>query len=202
MNAGATAERVYDGLKQRVLSGELKPGERLEPERFAQALSSSVTPVRDAFNRLVGERLVETRASEGFCMPVVAEPMLRDLYAWNAALLRLVVRSWPRPAEAVRADMLPADPARAAPAFFARLALRSANREHAAQVEAVSDRLAAARAAETQVLDGIEAELGALAAALGQVGTGELLRLLAAYHRRRIGAAPQILAALYDRPRQ
>ncbi|MES2058212.1 MAG: GntR family transcriptional regulator [Pseudomonadota bacterium] len=203
MNSGVTAERVYDALKRRLLSGELLPGARLEPGRLAADLASSVTPVRDALNRLAGERLVETRASEGFHLPHLAEPMLRDLYAWNAALLRLVARSWPAGSRTPCADALPANPAQAVPALFALFAARSDNREHAAQIASANDRIAAARTAEAGTLDGLEDELGAMAVAFDQDSLPHLLRLVGSYHRRRLAAVPRILRTLYEpRPRQ
>ena len=198
MNSGVTAERVYDALKRRLLSGDLLPGERLEPARFAAELTSSVTPVRDALNRLEGERLVETRASEGFHLPLIAEPMLRDLYHWNAALLRLITRSWQSGPAVVRADALPVDLGRAVPAFFSLFAARSRNREHRAQIAATNDRLATARVAETIALDALEDELRGLAVAFDQDSLAGLLRQVERYHRRRLIAAPRILRALYD----
>jgi DNA-binding GntR family transcriptional regulator len=198
MNSGVTAERVYDALKRRLLSGDLLPGERLEPARFAAELTSSVTPVRDALNRLEGERLVETRASEGFHLPLVAEPMLRDLYQWNAALLRLVARSWRAVPHGARANALPVDLGRAVPAFFALFAARSDNREHEAQIAAANDRLAIARVAEAATLDALEDELRGLAVAFDEESLPVLLRLVDRYHRRRVSAAPRILRALYD----
>ena len=198
MNAGATAERVYDGLKRRLLSGMVIPGERIEPERFAQELSSSVTPVRDALNRLVGERLLATRHAEGFHLPFLSEAMLRDLYGWNDQLLHSVARYWPRAEQPVPAERLPADLARATPIFFASFAARSDSREHAAQIESANDRLATARIAERRVLPDQEGELRLLAVAFDHGSTAELLRVVSAYHRRRIAAAPRILRAMYE----
>uniref|UniRef100_UPI000A6AA556 GntR family transcriptional regulator n=1 Tax=Sphingomonas asaccharolytica TaxID=40681 RepID=UPI000A6AA556 len=107
MNPGATSERVFDALKHDILSGELPPGTKLEPAALADRLNSSVTPVRDALHRLAGALLVEMRASEGFYLPFVTEPGLRDLYAWNAELVRTLVRAWPDRRAPLKADALP-----------------------------------------------------------------------------------------------
>ncbi|MFS0771190.1 GntR family transcriptional regulator [Sphingomonas sp. 1P08PE] len=197
MNAGATAERVYDALKRRLLAGTIAPGEKLEPGAFADELGSSVTPVRDALHRLAGERLVETRTSEGFHLPLVTEPGLRDLYSWNAILARLAIGAARQPTPAHVADQLAVDIERATRQFFRLLGRRSGNVELAAQIEAANDRLGAARAAERRVLTGLEPELRAMAVTL-DTGTPAALRtLVAAYHRRRLRAVSAIVDALY-----
>lgn len=200
MSSGVTAERVYEALKRHLLSGAMLPGEKLEPAKFADDLSSSVTPVRDALHRLTGERLVETRTSDGFHLPLVTEPGLRDLYAWNAGLVRLVARSWRRGATSpAPASELPVDLARATRNFFDLFALRSANPEHRQQIASSSDRLTAARQAEGRVLSGLEDELRTLAETFDRAPSGRLLQQVDAYHRRRYRAVPAIVRALYER---
>jgi DNA-binding transcriptional MocR family regulator len=195
--AGATSERVYDALKDRILSGRILPGERLEPLVFADALNSSVTPVRDALHRLEGERLVETRTSEGFYLPAVTEPGLRDLYAWNAALVRLIMKAWPNGAHTVRADALPVDVGRATPAFFDLFAKASDNDEHRAQIDMANDRLAAARVAESRIFADLETELRGLAMAFDTGSMSQLAASLSRYHRRRQSSTPRLVRALY-----
>ena len=197
MNSGPTSERVYDTLKHRLLSGEMLPDGKLEPAALAVELNSSVTPVRDALHRLCGERLVESRHSEGFHLPHVNEPGLRDLYTWHAQLLRLIMRSWPRAVPRPLVDQLPVDVQQATRAFFAVFASGSGNIEHTAQVEAASDRLSVSRHAERRVLPDMEEELRALALDFDNAADRTLATRLAAYHRRRIYAVPAIVRALY-----
>lgn len=196
MNSGVTSERVYDALKRRVLDGRIMPGQKLEPAGFADELASSVTPVRDALHRLVGERLVEARTSDGFYLPLVTEPALRDLYIWNAQLLRMIAQSWVSSDQETIANDLPADIERATPAFFRLFAVRSSIIQHEEQIDAANDRLSAPRAAEQRILTGIEAELRALAVAFDN-GPASLLKLIAAYHRRRYKATSSIVRAMY-----
>src|SRR3546814_13888733 len=91
MNAGLTSERVYEGLRQRILDREFRPGDRLDPSALAEVLNSSVTPVRDALPNLTGAGLVDTRTSEGFHLPHTDEPVLQALYAWHAENLSLAL---------------------------------------------------------------------------------------------------------------
>lgn len=197
MNSGATSERVYDALKRRLLSGAILPGDKLDPAAFADELSSSITPVRDALHRLTGERLVETRTSEGFHLPLVTEPALRDLYVWNGQLVRLIINAWPRGPVIKQANGLSVDLGRATRTLFELIGARSDNSVHADQIDLVNDRLAAPRAAESRILRELEAELRAMAVAFDHDAPASLLKLLGAYHRRRVQETSAIVRALY-----
>lgn len=200
MNAGATAERVYHALKRRLLSGEFVPGGRLEPARLSESLASSVTPVRDALHRLVGERLVESRASEGFHLPLVTEGTLRDQYRWHEDVLRLAIRAWPADTSARHpSPPLASEPGDTAAALFARIAAQSGIEEYILQLGGCTDRLTAARVAEQAVLDGIDGELRWLSAAFLDGPSGRLSKILRSYHRRRLRALPAIVRAIYRR---
>lgn len=199
MNAGATAERTYDALKALLLSGAILPGERLEPTSFAEELNVSVTPVRDALNRLAGERIVDTRTRDGFHLPLVSEPALADLYHWNEELVRLVVHAWPAGLPHRRADTLPADAGLATRKLFDLIGARSGNVEHVAEIASVNDRLAAARIAEARVLTGIETEIRGLAVAFNHENRAAFLSLVRDWHRRRRKVLPAIVRAIYQR---
>lgn len=203
MNAGVTSERVYDALKARLLSGDVLPGERLEPSAYAEALGSSVTPVRDALHRLAGEHIVEMRPAEGFQLPFVTELALRDLLGWNGTLLRLALRQWsgsgPGPRSALPQDTEPAaeDYAGGIRSLFGVIAARSGHAEFARHIAAASDRLAAARIAESKILPDPAGDLGDLAAVMAGGEALSVARSIAAYHRHRIHLVPVIVQAIY-----
>lgn len=197
MNPGTTSERVFDALKREIISGERAPGTKLEPAALAEQLNSSATPVRDALHRLAGAHLVELRASEGFYLPFVTEPGLQDLYAWNAELVRTLVRAWSSQRGALKANSLPADIDRATAAFFELFVGHTDNHEHVFQMGLINDRLGAPRAAERDVFDNLELELRGMAVAFDNAPTRDLLKLVAGYHRRRIQATAAIVRALY-----
>ena len=50
---------VFNTLRQGILTGELKPGERLMEIHLANKLGVSRTPIREALRRLEQERLIE-----------------------------------------------------------------------------------------------------------------------------------------------
>lgn len=51
-------DQVYDIIKTQIIQGTLKPGEKILAEELAQKLNASKTPIREALNRLKGEKLV------------------------------------------------------------------------------------------------------------------------------------------------
>lgn len=196
MNAGVTSERVYDALKARLLSGGVLPGERLEPGAFAEMLGSSVTPVRDALHRLAGERIVEMRPAEGFQLPFVTEPGLRDLLTWNFELLRFALRRSPRRSTGHESITEVGDYGDGIRRLFGLIAARPGNAELDRQVEAASDRLASARVAEFRIMPDPEGDLAGLVAAFAE-GDSSSARSIAAYHRHRISLVPAIVQAMY-----
>lgn len=200
MSPGSTFERVHRELKRRLASGSLAPGSPLEPAILGPELAASITPVRDALHRLVGERLVEAPQHNGFHVPQPSEAVLRDLYSWNDQLLRLAARHMP----AARADAVAPTKAGDVPGatagLFAQIARQSGSGEHLRAVEQLNDRLAACRLAEADVLPSLTAELEGLASCWLSGNRKELAGALTRYHRRRIAAVPQILESLC-RPR-
>ncbi len=199
MNAGATAERVYDAIRRRIMTRGFRPGERLDPAALAETLASSVTPVRDALHLLTGEGLVVARAGEGFHLPQLDQPALNDLYSWFADVVVCTVRAWP-----ANLDKVPPpggesteEPAERSARLFAQMAMLSSNAEHAAAIASLNARLHAIRCVEPLVLGSIPAELDAIeAASLAREGA-ELRRLIAGYVRRRMRHSAEIVRALY-----
>lgn len=201
MNAGATAERVYDALKRQICGGAFRPGDRLDAATLADSLHSSVTPVRDALHLLTGEGLVEARANEGFHLPPLDAPALQDLYSWNAELLDLATRSWsaePGDLSAALAAQDAVTVAAATASLFAAVGRRSGNFEHRRAIGSANDRLHAVRLAEFALLDDVGDELAAISAAMS--GSAAAMRkLIGGYHRRRRRAAANVVRTLYRR---
>ncbi len=57
--------KAYKKLKQMIISGQLKPGERLNQVKLAEQLGISRTPLLQAMNRLTSEQLTETIPRRG-----------------------------------------------------------------------------------------------------------------------------------------
>lgn len=52
-------DRAYAALKADLLAGRLAPGDRVVLRQFADKLGISLTPVRDAVNRLIAEKVLD-----------------------------------------------------------------------------------------------------------------------------------------------
>jgi DNA-binding transcriptional MocR family regulator len=200
MNSGATSERVFDGIKRQILSRVFHPGQRLDPALLAQAHTSSITPVRDALHLLTGLGLVKTGLGEGFHVPHIDEPALKDLYAWTLEVLLLAIRSWyrgPTPSFDVGGDDARGDPASMMAALCVAIARRSSNAEHLHTIQALNDRLQPLRIIEIMVIEPVAGELETLDAAFVAHDGPSLRSLLVRYHRRRSRKAAEIVRAHY-----
>lgn len=82
-------QQAYTALRQAILTGAIKPGERLTEVRLAEMLSISRTPVRESIRQLVKDGLLETTEAGGVCVPRLAVESLLQLYQCRGALERL-----------------------------------------------------------------------------------------------------------------
>ncbi len=184
-------ERSYLALKSMLREGSFAPGARLEANRLSIELGVSMTPVRDALHRLVGERMIEASSGDGFHVPRLSENELRELYEWNSALLVIAVRTSPAAdhrlppdveGTTAKADLIAL--------LFEQIASGAPNGEVRAAIASASDRLHPFRVVEQAALEPLIGELEEL----GLTGTGQL-PAIRRYHRRRIKAVPAILRA-------
>ena len=72
-------ERVYDALRERIATCELAPGSPLPVVELARQFGVSLTPVRDALNRLAAEGLVEDVARKGYFVARLDREEIADL---------------------------------------------------------------------------------------------------------------------------
>lgn len=59
----SSADVVYEMLRSLILDGHFEPGQRLREVEMAQRLGVSRTPLREAFTRLIDNRLLERTSS-------------------------------------------------------------------------------------------------------------------------------------------
>lgn len=85
-------EQVKDVLLQRIVSGELQPGERLVETRIAQELGTSQAPVREALRDLELLRLVESEPFRGSRVRVFDEEEMIEVFPVRASLEELAAR--------------------------------------------------------------------------------------------------------------
>ena len=83
---------VFNTLRQAVLRGELKPGERLMEIALSQRLGVSRTPVREAIRMLEQEGLVIMIPRKGAQVAEISEKDLKDVLEVRLGLEELAVR--------------------------------------------------------------------------------------------------------------
>lgn len=84
---------VFQTLRQAILRGELKPGERLMEIHLAQKLGVSRTPVREAIRKLELEGLVLMIPRKGAVVAEITVKDLEDVLEVRMALEELAVRN-------------------------------------------------------------------------------------------------------------
>ena len=84
--------RVFDTLREQILTGHLLPGQRLKVASLAAAHQVSLNVVREALNRLAGERLVEVEPQFGFAVRGLSAEDLVDLVDLRVTFEGLALR--------------------------------------------------------------------------------------------------------------
>ena len=80
------SDQIYDLLKKKILNSEIQPGERLMQEEVAKAFNASRTPIRQAFQLLEKDRLVERLPQGGFRITRLDLETIKDLFAIRGVL--------------------------------------------------------------------------------------------------------------------
>lgn len=200
MNAAYVLDRSYATIRQRLLTGAYRPGQRLEANRIAGDLAVSMTPVRDALNRLTGEGLVEAEVGEGFRVPFVTSDGLRGLIDWNRHLSLLCARRIRRRLEQhnVTDDM---DYADRATLLFSRLAKDTGLAEAVSTMDRISARLHRLRMIEAELIPSATGEIVLLGEAFDNGDRRQLGRLLEKYHRIRLRIVPDLVRRIRPDPK-
>ncbi len=85
-------EALYARLKEMAVAFRIRPGERLNEVALARALDASRTPLREALNRLVAERLIEFRPGKGFYCRDLDPTSVFQLYELREVIETAAVR--------------------------------------------------------------------------------------------------------------
>lgn len=154
--AEGRVEALYAAIKERAVTFRIRPGERINEGALAQELEASRTPLREALNRLVAERLVDFHPGQGFFCRALEPNAIHDLYELREALEVLSIRLACRRAEDATlrqlADSLYAqetglagrtvgEVTEADESFHLAIARAGENAELVRQIEAVNDRI-------------------------------------------------------------
>jgi DNA-binding GntR family transcriptional regulator len=85
-------EYVANKLREAILKGYLKPGEKLDQNEIAELLGVSRSPVRDALRKLAAEGLVQIHPYRGAIVAELSPEELEEIYMLRRVLEGLAAR--------------------------------------------------------------------------------------------------------------
>ena len=72
-------DQAYAALKQGLISGDFKPGQALVIRTLAENFGISTTPIREALQRLVAERILEIQFNRTIAVPLLSLSTFTEL---------------------------------------------------------------------------------------------------------------------------
>jgi len=95
--APAAHDRIYRGLRTRIMHGQLPPGQALTLRGIGKEFDVSMTPAREALRRLVAEGALSMSSSGRVQTPELSNERIEELAALRALLeVELASRALPR----------------------------------------------------------------------------------------------------------
>lgn len=79
-------DRAYASLRQSLISGNFSPGEVLVIRKLAESLGISTTPIREALQRLVAERILEVKHNRSIAVPLLSLKAFGELVQIRCAV--------------------------------------------------------------------------------------------------------------------
>jgi DNA-binding GntR family transcriptional regulator len=83
---GTTAQHALDGLRHAIVSGELRPGQRVRQEEIAEGFGVSIAPVREALRVLEQEGQVTYQPRRGYFVTELRIEDLEEIYELRQVL--------------------------------------------------------------------------------------------------------------------
>lgn len=84
-------EQVYDRLKDMIVNGEIKQGQRIVEVEYAEKFNTSRTPVREAIRMLELEGFVQVTAKGGVIVTNISRKDVTDIYRIRIALEEIIL---------------------------------------------------------------------------------------------------------------
>jgi DNA-binding GntR family transcriptional regulator len=95
--AASAHDRVYRGLRTRIMHGQIPPGQALTLRGIGREFDVSMTPAREAVQRLVAEGALSMSASGRVATPELTNERIEELAALRALIeVELASRALPR----------------------------------------------------------------------------------------------------------
>ena len=208
-----TAEGPYRRLKDLILRNHYRPGMHLKVADLADELGVSTTPVREALNRLVVERLIDGAPGLGFFARQPSELEIRNLYDMNQWYLGLALSEAEKAAahsDSSRISALisalngvqPGAPeggesiANATGEFTLLVAEQARNSEIFRSIGNINDRLYYVRVCESRLVKDAVGELATMFQQFHARQLDDLRQCIKAYHEARTAVLPDLMREL------
>ena len=81
IRSGTTVDQMVRAIGDRIVTGFLRPGEKLDEASLAARFDVSRTPVREAIGQLSAMGLVERRPNRGAIVAVVTQEHLASMFS-------------------------------------------------------------------------------------------------------------------------
>jgi DNA-binding GntR family transcriptional regulator len=82
----STGDRVIEQIREALLAGRFRPGDRISADGLARELQVSHIPIREALNKLQVEGHLVAVPKRGFFVPELSLREVEDVYHWRRVL--------------------------------------------------------------------------------------------------------------------
>lgn len=92
LTEGSATQRAYVALRRMIVTGELKPGEKLKIDGLRKRLDTGASPIREALSLLTSDNLVERLDQRGFRTAEVSSANFQEILLLRCTLEDLALR--------------------------------------------------------------------------------------------------------------
>jgi DNA-binding GntR family transcriptional regulator len=89
---GSATQRAYQTLRQMIVTGELRPGEKLKIHGLKDRLNTGASPLREALSLLTSDNLVERHDQRGFTTAEISTQNFQEILLLRSTLEDLALR--------------------------------------------------------------------------------------------------------------
>jgi GntR family transcriptional regulator, carbon starvation induced regulator len=85
-------DSIYEKIQEEIISGHLRPGQRLHISQLASQYQVGLSPIREVLSRLLATELVTAISQKGFRVAEISQTDLNDIYKTRAHIESLALR--------------------------------------------------------------------------------------------------------------
>lgn len=90
---GSATQRAYHTLRQMIVTGDLRPGEKLKIDALRRLLDTGASPIREALSLLTSDNLVERLDQRGFRTAPISKQNFEEILELRCTLEDLALRA-------------------------------------------------------------------------------------------------------------